>query len=340
MSVDRVIPGKVPPAVVNGEKSHSSDGAPRNVKLPDLAQVIPLALEGDNEATRVLFQYTKGIVKTRFQQNGATAHGDGVVDELTGKTLEKVFTEVLQRYDPDLPMPDHIPEAEHAKYRMNRYEKYVRRVAHSRYVDYLRAEGRSKVPYIEVPRYEAQDITGILMKQEGITKQLTPQQMEAMMLKAQGKTNPEIEQELRIEPGNLRVRLHRGRKKIEKTFLTPKGFKKYWDVYSWSKRSFHAYTEGHIQTVVFLGVIYVKQEWIDEYKKNYTDPPLPGYAFLLAMAISKEDKQYLKSNKSHPALATINRGGRWYAHPDNVRKFLAENPRKVTKQKPTQVYPD
>ncbi len=330
-SPDRVIPGRVSPAVVDGDLLRA-DGTRSRTLSPDLRDIIPRMRAGDTEALVVLMKFTiptvVGVLKNRFGEDELESVK---VKRILTATLSTIFTHVIEDYDPTLSVPESLPPHKIRSFVAKKYNAYVRKSTFNNCVDYLRKESRaSQVTTLITPNYSVENsvdpTVAFLNTPEGEVLLNDGQKM-VVDLKLQGYSDDDINGVVGIGKGAVKARLTRVRRRIEKALLFPNGFRPIAEFVSSEDELFQLYAAcrtGKILAPHVLGNWYTHRKWVKEYIKNHIDPPAPEYVLVSSFAGSDtRNYEYISNNLSHPRLRVIVRDGRLYAHPDDMEEVLA-----------------
>jgi hypothetical protein len=322
MSVDVFRPKNVAQELNSGGPRVQEIDLIGDARRVDFKDLILRARDGDPHASDVLYGLTTRIVTKGLRTRGVHMYGSGVVEDLTAVTVAQVFTDVIDRYDVDLPVSEDTPSEEIPDVVRRRYISYVGQVARSRLADQLKSEGRAQIPVYEVSHHDNVDATEMILSQPGLRDLLTPEQQQVVDLRTQGMSVKEVSQEVGISVSYVKKRATDARRKIENEFLLKNGMQ---NVNTLDERTSLnlACHYGKLQAVSFLGVWYVRPESIAAYKKQYVEPPLPGYVLLTELC-DPENKTFIDNNYSRPELGVVKRYGKLYAHPDVLATFLAD----------------
>ncbi|MGI8419725.1 MAG: sigma factor-like helix-turn-helix DNA-binding protein [Candidatus Levyibacteriota bacterium] len=336
MKPDGGIPGRIP-SVVSNEVTFGTEKALR-VPPPDMRIIIPLAQQGDTNALAILTRYTQGIIRRSLSKFEVSKYGSGIVSDIAAET-DEVMTRVLPRYDSNIPVTEDITPDQVVPVHAARYDSYVKKVARSRFINHLRREGRARnIQFIETPLHTNGDASSVLFETIDMGSLLTPGQLEVVNLRVSGMGREEIATTTGLRLNGVKARLFKARQALEREVLEPRGLfpvttygtseVKEWEL---PQASFN----GKMQAVKILHNWYTRQDWFDEYKRAYKDPPKKGFIRITKIGLTMQEEKFIRNNIGHPDLEVIIRNGAIYVRPDLVTILLDQSFRTKNAKQPS-----
>lgn len=145
---------------------------------------------------------------------------------------------------------------------------------------------------------------------------LKPEFYSVVKLRMDGRTFPEIANELRLSEVNARQRLSRGRGRLVREFITPAGFKY---VGQFGREVAEAARSGRLSSIAFLGMHYATEEAAQLYLQTRMEVDRTlldeGYRLAREALTPKEYSALFRFQYRHLGFR---KGGRLYVKPEDI----------------------
>lgn len=304
-------------------QERSEQNSPPEIDLP---RVVSGVLRGDVSSTVDLDEFLRPRFLRFFGQMLPTE-----AEDLTQDTIMEIFSS-LSRFDPSLAKGDYSQNFVSWAYKVGRSNFYsaLRRIYD--HADTFFAVGMMDQIYdrgiADVTDNEKLVEPKDLMPQfkERLEETLTPKQFLAVQLRMEGHSVDEIAIKLGIKRKALLARFVNARAKVEKDIFYPAGIRRISE-YKDPALS-QAAKVGAIDVVKFLGLFYVRDEWVKRYepRRQVVDDAFlqGGYLLLSENTTPDEYATILGSRYSH---LLIRKQGRIYVSQEGLGLF--RNQRKI-----------
>lgn len=319
---------------MSNERRGRDGGEPQQAQI-DLESIVGRVVGGDEGAAVELDKY----LRQRFARYFARRL-PGQAEDLTQDTLMDISV-ALPNFDPTIGKGDFSQNFTNWSYAIARsnLNMELRRTLGNQarpFSEVTMTGGRSMNEYAsdvgirdqreELPEIKPQDLMPEF--REKLSGLLAPGQLEVVELRMDGKSIDEIVTLLGSTRRAVLNRFMRAREKIEGEIFYPAGFRRLAD---YEDGALNQAAGGNLEAVNFLGLYYVKDEWVQRYqpRRMLADESLVGTGFLLlSETTTPEEYGTLMGGTRYKSLLTRHQG-RVYITADGLDTFRKARRRAV-----------